>query len=195
MIANFARMHGYDIQDTYVEYESGGNDSREQFNACLERCVKENAIMITLRIDRMSRSLSVFKTIQNHIHLLRFCELGNQEASLLTLSVLLGVAHQERINTSARVKATYKMLKAKNPDQAWGNPRMATDVQPLGEATRIRNASAFNNKIQLICDDFRKAGYCKLSDLALKLNQVGLTTRRGSSFTSKNLQRILSYGS
>ena len=122
-------------------------------------------------------------------------ELGNQEASLLTLSVLLGVAHQERINTSARVKATYKMLKEKNPDQAWGNPNMATDVQPLGEATRVRNATAFNTKIKMICEDFRNAGYCTLNDLAVKLNQVGLTTRRGSSFNSKNLQRILSYGS
>jgi hypothetical protein len=85
-------------------------------------------------------------------------------------------------------------LKQKDPEYPWGNPNMAEKVQPLGEAKRIENAKAFNEKIQLICRDFQNAGYCGLKELAVKLNQVGLTTRRGTAFNQKNLQRVLAYG-
>jgi hypothetical protein len=194
VISKFAQTHGYEIVDYFIEYKSGADDSRVMFNKWLNTCVSENAVAISWKIDRMSRSLGVFKKIQNHLHLLRFCELGDQEPSLLTLSVLLGVAHQERINTSTRVKATYEALKAKDPNHPWGNPNMGTEVQPLGEAVRVRNASHFNAHIQSICTDFQNAGYCGLRELAVKLNQVGLRTRRGSEFNHKNLQRILAYG-
>ena len=113
---------------------------------------------------------------------------------MLTLSVLLAVAQQERINTGTRVKACYETLKAKDPNHPWGNPDMATKVQPLGEAKRKANALSFNKKIQSLCSDLNKAGYCNLKDLAVKLNEIGMTTRRGSLFTAANLQRILQYG-
>ena len=182
VISAFAEQHGYEVKETYVEYKSGADDSRE------------GATLITWKIDRMSRSLSIFERIQHSLHLLRFCELGNNPPDLLTLSVLLGVAHQERLNTSTRVKACYKALKSNDPNHPWGNPRMAQDVQPLGEAVRVANAVQFNERINNICNDFRAAGYCTLKELAVKLNQVGLTTRRGCEFSATNLQRILNYG-
>ena len=194
VIGQFASTHGYEVCDYFIEYKSGADDNREMFNLWLERCISENAFGISWKIARMSRSLGIFKKVQDHLNLLRFCELGDQEPSLLTLSVLLGVAHQERINTSTRVRATYKALKEKDPEYPWGNPNMAEKVQPLGEAKRIENAKAFNEKIQLICRDFQNAGYCGRKELAVKLNQVGLTTRRGTAFTQKNLQRVLAYG-
>lgn len=194
VIDSFAKINGYEVLETFVEYKSGGDDGREVFNECLERCVSEKATLLTWRIDRMSRSLSIFKKIQNHLHLLRFCELGDQEANLLTLSVLLGVAHQERINTSTRVKACYKALKEKDANHPWGNPNMARLIQPLGEAVRVKNATTFNDNIKDICSDFKAAGYCTLTELAVKLNQIGMTTRRGNNFSPANLQRILNYG-
>lgn len=194
VIANFASTHGYDVVECYVEYKSGGDDSREVFNTVLQRCIEENATLITWKCDRLSRSLSVFSLIQDHLHLLRFCELGDMQPDLLTLSVLLGVAHKERINIGERVKACYQTLKAKDPNHPWGNPNMADKVQPIGERVRKANAMAFNKHIQQLCNDFNKAGYCTLDKLAVKLNEVGVTTRRGKTFNKNNLQRILAYG-
>ena len=194
VIDRFAELCGYQIKQYFIEYKSGADDERPVFNEALNQCITEQAFLITWKVDRMSRSLSIFKKIQNHLHLLRFAELSDVEPNLLMLSVLLGVAHQERINTGVRVKATYQTLKAKNPNHPWGNPNMGTDVQPIGEQVRINNASNFNQRIQRLCDDFRQAGYCSNKQLALKLNEIGLTTRRGSSFTQSNLHRILNYG-
>ena len=194
LIQSFADRNGYTIVQTFVEYRSGGDDERAEFNKCLEQCIKENAYLLTYKVDRMSRSLSIFKKIESHLSRFRFVELGNQEPNLLTLSVLLAVAQQERINTGARVKATYEALKARNPDHPWGNKNMARDVQPLGELKRVENATAYNTKIQSLCSDLKQAGYCTLNDLAVKLNQIGITTRRGSRFSPSNLHRILDYG-
>lgn len=194
VIDRFAQLCGYEIKEYFIEYKSGGDDERPVFNQLLNQCIAEQAFLITWKVDRMSRSLSIFKKIQNHLHLLRFAELSDVEPNLLMLSVLLGVAHQERINTGVRVKATYQTLKARNPDHPWGNPNMASDVQPLGERVRIQNASEFNQRIQRLCGDFKQAGYCSNKQLALKLNEIGLTTRRGSPFTQSNLHRILNYG-
>ena len=193
IIINFAKTYGYSIEKFYIEYETGSNDNRTEFNKALTQSIKENAFLISWKVDRLSRSLSIFNKIQDHLHLLRFAELGNTPPNIMVLSVLLGVAHQERINTSERVKATYKMLKEKDPNHNWGNPNMARNAQPIGVAVVKQNAKEFNSKIQGICIDLRQAGYKSLKDLAAKLNDIGLTTRRGSDFNVHNLHRILKY--
>ena len=54
----------------------------------------------------------------------------------MVLSVLLGVATQERINTSVRVRAAYETMKQNDPNLKWGNPNMGELVQPLGIEVR-----------------------------------------------------------
>ena len=194
VISAFAESYGYELVEVFSEYQTGADDERPIFNTVLNKCKAENAFLITWKIDRLSRSLSIFSKIQVSLNLIRFCELGDTEPNLLVLSVLLGVAHAERKNIGVRVSATYKMLKDKNPDHPWGNPNMNTLVRPLGEKVRKDNARTFNMKIQALCIDLRKAGYLTLESLAVKLNEIGMTTRRGSTFTVRNLHRILNYG-
>ena len=187
-------QNGYELKSSFVEYRTGADDERPEFNKALQLAIKEGATLITWKVDRLSRSLSIFNRIQNHLPLLRFAELGNTEPNIMVLSVLLGVAHQERINTSERVKATYRTLKEQNPSHPWGNPNIMTTAHPLGLKVRKANAASFNARIQAICEDFKKAGYCTLNSLAVKLNELGMTTRRGNPFTCSNLHRILNYG-
>ena len=112
IINNFADTHGYEITKTFVEYCSGGKDDRPEFNKALNYAITNNCTLINWKVDRLSRSMSIFARIQDHLHLLRFCEIGDTEPNVMVLGVLLGVAHSERINTSVRVKAAYKTLKA-----------------------------------------------------------------------------------
>lgn len=195
IIGRFCEQHGYSIQESFVEYKTGADDEREQFNAALKRAIKEGATLITWKVDRLSRSLSIFAKIQDHLPLIRFCELGDAEVNIMVLSVLLGVAHQERINTSIRVKAAYQHLKNENPNLKWGNPNIMATAHPEGLKVRKANAAAFNSRIQSICADLNRAGYCSRREMAVRLNELGLTTRRGQSFTRDNLKRVLNYGS
>ena len=192
-IGRFIEAHGYDLTETFIEFRTGSDDERVEFNKALALAISTDSVLVTWKVDRLSRSMSIFSRIQNHLHLLRFCELGDSEPNVMVLGVLLGVAHQERINTSVRVKAAYQTLKTQDPNLKWGNPNMATTAQPVGVQVRKENASRFNARIQAICDDLNKAGYCNLNVLVLKLNQLGIKTRRGSTFSVRNLSRVLNY--
>ena len=194
VLNRFAINNGFEVVKTFTEYASGGNDERVEFNKALDFAKKNGYFLCAARIDRVSRSMSIFARIQDHLHLLRFAELGNAEPNVMLLGVLLGVAHQERINTSVRVKAAYQQIKLTNPNHAWGNPNIMTDAQPLGLKVRKENAANFNVRIQGVCDDLRSAGYCTLAQLVIRLNDMGITTRRGGPFTTSNLHRVLSYG-
>ena len=193
LLTAFAKTNGYEITNFYVEYSSGGDDERPVLNEALKFAIDNGCNLISWKVDRFARSLSIFSRIQEHLSLLRFTELGDTEPNVMVLSVLLGVAYQERKNTSIRVKASYKHLKAKNPNLAWGNPAMASKVQPLGEIERVKNATNFNAQIQSIVKDLRSAGYSSIKEIANRMNEMNITTRRGKPFSSNNLQRILAY--
>lgn len=194
IITNFAETHNYEITKIFVEYCSGGKDDRPEFNKALKMAVSSNCVLITWKVDRLSRSMSIFARIQDHLSLLRFCEIGDTEPNVMVLGVLLGVAHSERINTSVRVKAAYKTLKAQDPDKLWGNPNIMTDAQPKGLVIRKANAAQYNKYIQSIVTDLKAAGYCTLKSLVLRLNELGITTRRGNTFNIPNLHRVINYG-
>lgn len=193
ILQGFAKAHDYVITDTFVEYQSGSNDERVEFNKALKYAISRNCVLATWKVDRLARTMSIFSRIQDSLHLLRFCELGDTEPSVLTLGVLLGVAYQERLNTSVRVKAAYTTLKEKNPDHPWGDPNMATNAQPLGVIVRQANASVFNARIQEIVSDLNKAGYTDSKIIVAKLNSLGILTRRGKPFSVRNLSRVLTY--
>jgi len=193
ILQRFADSHGYEITDTFVEYQSGSNDERVEFNKALRAAIARDCVLATWKVDRLARSMSIFSRIQDHLHLLRFCELGDTEPSVLTLGVLLGVAYQERLNTSVRVKAAYTTLKAQDPNHPWGDPNMASNAQPIGVAVRRANASEFNAKIQEIVSDLMKAGYTDRQVIVAKLDSLGIMTRRGKPFTVRNLSRVLTY--
>ena len=119
--------------------------------------------------------------------------MGDSEPNIMVLSVLLGVATQERINTSVRVKAAYQTMKAENPNLRWGDANMAKNAQPIGVKVRKAKASAFNMRIQSVVSDLRLAGYTDMKVLVDKLTELGIMTRRGGSFSVRNLSRVLNY--
>lgn len=190
---NFADLHGYTISASFSEYESGGNDDRKEFNRALEYAVANNCVLICARVDRASRSLSIFSRIERHLCRLRFASLGDVEPQLTILAVLLSLGAQERINASIRVKAAFDTLREKDPNYAWGNPNINTNCRPLGLKVRKANALAFNSKIQGICDDLKKAGYLTLDKMVARLNEMNITSRRGKPFSKATLHRVLKY--
>ena len=190
---NFALTNGYEISATFSEYESGGNDDRAEFNRALEYAINNDCVLICARVDRASRSLSIFSRIQDHLSRLRFADLGNVEPSLVLLSVLISLGAQERINASIRVKACFETLRAKDANHPWGNPNININCRPIGLKVRKANAAAFNTKIQGICADLKKAGYLTLDKMAARLNEMNISSRRGKAFNKATLQRVLAY--
>jgi len=188
-IHSFAAAHGYEIEEVFCEYESGMDDSRPVFREALDYAELHDCFVLAYRLDRVSRSLTIFNQLNPHLHRLRFSTMGNQELNLIVISVLLSMAHAESKGNSERVKQAYKTLKAQNPQLVWGKP-IDDEVRSMGLAVRKNNAFQFNSHIVSIVNDLKSAGY-SLSQIPTRLNQLQITTRRGKPFTYHNLLRII----
>jgi len=191
IIENFCSTYGYEIVGEFTEYASGKDDSRPEFNKALAVAVANNYKLVCFRIDRLARSMSIFSRINDHLHLLRFTELGDMEPNLMALSVMLAAAAQESINTGVRVRTTIKVLKERDPTRTFGNPRIRETAIPASLIVRQANAREFNQHIYSVVIDLRKAGYETTGSLVERLNSLGIRTRSGRLWSYHNLHRVI----
>lgn len=191
IITHFCTTYGYNILDEYVEYASGKDDDRPVFNEALQYAVANDTKLICFRIDRLARSMSIFSLISPHLHRLRFTELGDMEPNLMALSVMLAAATQESINTGIRVKTTIAVIKERDPSRRFGNPRIHSTAIPASLKVRQSNAAVFNEHLNSVVCDLRKAGYTTTGAIANRLNDLGILTRSGKLWTYHNLHRVI----
>ena len=192
IVTAFAGRSGYTIVKEFVEYASGTNDERAEFNKAIQMAEATGCTIISWRVDRLSRSLTVFAKINHMLPQLRFAELGDTEPNLMVMSVLIAAGQNEVANTRIRIKETFRILKEKD-GRTWGNPNILTDAQPEGLKVRKQNAAKFNARIQDIVVNLRSCGY-NLNQCVTQLNeQLQITTRRGSLWSRQSLARVLAY--
>ena len=193
IITDFASTFGYDVEMVFSEYQTGKDDERTEFNLALQYAIEHDCHLIAYRIDRVSRSMSIFSRIQSQLPRFRFCNLGDVEVSLLLMSVLLAVATNESAVTSKRVSAAMQMLKLQG--RVFGNPRIQTTATPLAAKANRRLATTFRTHILSVINDLRKAGYTSNKELCCRLNEIGVKTRTGGVWKRQNLHRVLSHES
>jgi len=188
-ITEFAKSHDYQIVKVFTEYASGTLDERPVFAEVLAYAKEHDCYILAYRLDRVSRSLTIFNQLNPHLHRLRFSTMGNTEINLIVISVLLSMAHAESNSNSQRVKQAYKTLSKNNAFVNWGVP--LNDVtRAKGLKVRKDNARKFNLHILSVVSDLQRAGY-SMSEIPNRLNQLQITTRRGKEFSYHNLLRII----
>lgn len=192
IVTSFAERTGYTVINEFVEYASGTDDERPEFNKALQMAQDLGCTVICWRVDRLSRSLSVFSKINDMLPLLRFAELGDVEPNLMVMSVLIAAGQNEVANTRIRIKETFRILKERD-GRKWGNPNIMKDAHGKGIEVRKENARKFNTRIKEIVGNLRSCGY-NLNGCVNQLNeQLMITTRRGNTWTRQSLSRVLSY--
>ena len=191
-VENFCNVHGYDLVQEFSDSLSGTTNNREGFQAAI-KWLKEDQdrVLVVYRVDRIARNLSVWAELEPVMGQLRVVELGNEPVNLMVLSVLLSVAAQESKNISARVKAAYKSIKAKNPSHVWGNRDALLAVREEGEAVRKKNADAYASKLLKMDTMLRNSGVKTLRERVDFLNEQGFTSRRGNPLTVQGYHRTL----
>jgi hypothetical protein len=102
------------------------------------------------------------------------------------------------MNTSQLVHDTYERKKRKASitgiPMKWGDQNMAKrGTQALGVAVRQENARKYNAMIGSILQKLDPDNQLGLAGKAEMLNEHGSTTRRGRSFNTSNLHRILKF--
>jgi len=190
VISAFAERFGYDLERDFSEYQSGTDDDRPAFKEALAYAKAHNCYIIIYRLDRLARTLTSFSQFHDVLSHLRFTDLGDTEPNLMLVGFMLTIATQESVNTSVRVSSSIKHLKQKYPDRLFGNHNLFKEYGAQAIEVRQSNARQFNSRIQGIVDDLRKAGYTTTHNQVSRLNEMGITTRRGKPFTYQNLYRI-----
>jgi DNA invertase Pin-like site-specific DNA recombinase len=186
----FAALNGYTIAEWRAEYASGGNDDRKGFKDALRLSEERGYTLIAAKVDRLSRSLSAFSSLEGARDRIRIAELGDEPVSELHLSLLLVVGQNERKIISQRVKDSYKHLKSIHGDNLnWGNKNIYKYADK-GRETQIAKSKNHNSKIvELVEIVMSKGG--SLRDAVVYLNELGLKTRRGQPYKYNNLYRIM----
>ena len=191
VVSAFAGRHGYELVKEFSEYQSGTDDSRQEFNKALDYAKANDCYILIYRLDRLARSLTAFSLFNDVLHRMRFTDMGDTEPNLMVIGVMLTLASQESINTSVRLKATIKHLKSSNPELKWGNGNLYAEQGDKALAVRQSNAQRFNTHIKKIVADLRCAGYNDFNTIVNRLNSMGITTRRGNTFNYHSLYRVL----
>ena len=191
IVQSFADRNGYQITQEFVEYASGTDDKRETWTDALQVAVESGQYLLCWKVDRASRSLSIFRDINPYLSILRFAELGDVEPNPILLSCLIAAGQSEVINTRTRIRETMRILK-EHEGRTWGNPRIKETAIPAGLKVRKANAAKFNARIQKIVEDLKLAGY-SIAGCVERLNIMSIKTRRGKSWNYQSLNRVLHY--
>jgi DNA invertase Pin-like site-specific DNA recombinase len=173
----------------YTEVESGKVDARPELAKAIAHTKRINATLVVGKLDRLSRSVSTIFALRDSGVSFVACDLP--EANTLTIGVIAAMAQHEREVISQRTKSALGALKARGVKL--GNPQNLTaDAIKKGAATRTANALANPaNRIATELAMAYKANGMSLSAIARKLNENGHATRRGKTFDSVAVRRLL----
>lgn len=181
-LANYADTPHEVIAD-FLEVQSGKDSDRPELKKALDLCRRTGAVLLVAKLDRLSRRVSFIATLMEDRKLdLRVASMPN--ADKFQLHIYAALAEQERDFISLRTKAALAPLKGTGK---LGGLRDKTGKR--NEAVK-RDALAFAEKVRPIVMPLREANKTLL-DIAIALNEAGVSTARGGSWTPTQVKRVL----
>jgi hypothetical protein len=94
---------------------------------------------------------------------------------------------KKNMNTSALVKEA--MARRKAQGAVFGNPNILKGAQQAGVEAASDAAKEFNAFIANKIKEIKEEGYTGYDDIANRLNELNITTRRGSNWNYNNLYK------
>ena len=175
-------QHEPKVIGRFVEVESGAKSDRTELNKALEMCRKNNAILLSQKVDRVSRDVEfIARLVKDKDITLRVANLPN--ADNFTIHLFAAISQQEREFISTRTKAAMAAAKARG--QRFGNPKLAELNR-----TRVRQANKFNSTVAPIVLPLRQRGmtYQQIADT---LNEMNVKTSRGCNYSPMQVKRVV----
>jgi DNA invertase Pin-like site-specific DNA recombinase len=178
-----------------VEVESGKRNDRPAIAEALRLCRLHRATLIIAKLDRLARNVHFISSLMEAG--VDFVAVDFPQANRLTVHILAAVAEHEATMISARTKAALAAAKARGVKlggQRGSLNRMGRMARKGNAASAIvrQAASAKRNEDLLpVIEDIRAAGASTPQQIADALNQRGITTARGGTWSAVQVRRIL----
>ena len=188
VVNRYAEANGGEIVGQFIEVESGGktDSERPQLAAALEKCKKENAVLVCSKIDRLSRNAEFLLRLMNSRVEFVCCDIPNCDRFTISLFAIL--AEKEKNMISERTKNALKMVKARGIKL--GNPNPELSVIKMNDGAR-KGRIDFKNKIIPIINEIKSTGIKTLQGMADCLNRRGISTRNGKQWYPTQIRNLL----
>lgn len=188
VVNRYAEANGAEIVGQFIEVESGGktDSERPQLAAALEKCKKENAVLVCSKIDRLSRNAEFLLRLMNSRVEFVCCDIPNCDRFTISLFAIL--AEKEKNMISERTKNALKMVKSRGIKL--GNPNPELSVIKMNEGAR-KGRIDFKNKIIPIINEIKSTGIKTLQGVADCLNRRGISTRNGKQWYPTQIRNLL----
>jgi DNA invertase Pin-like site-specific DNA recombinase len=189
-VSEFLAQLGGEVIAEFIEVESGKRADRPEFTKAADYAELANAIVLVAKLDRLSRDLHFITSLQKRGIRFKLCDLP--EIDQLTIHILAAMAEHEARMISQRTKSALRI--AKERGVVLGNPRLATqrnsDVTAANDQ-RVQKQQDWQAKIFKVITHLEESeGLSTCQALADALNDRGLTTARGASFSVPIVSRL-----
>jgi DNA invertase Pin-like site-specific DNA recombinase len=177
--------------DEFQEKESGKNNERIELNNAINACIKNKAILIVAKLDRLSRDAAFIFNLKNTLeqNKIEFISCDIPSMNTLMLGMYATFAQYERELISQRTRDALQELKRKG--KKLGNPRSFDDKARIKAGkTKSKNAKKATKESWLIISSLLKENK-SYSQIAKILNERGLTNNRNNPFSKSSIQQII----
>ena len=143
---SFCESGGLEVVTVFREVKSGASFDRPMFDTAVNEALDSGAILVSTKVDRLARRISVIGTLIDRGVRIRVVQLGQQDVNELLLGVFASLAQAERSLIRARTREALKALKAKGVKL--GNPN-AKAAAVLARKANSKKAARFNRTLRL----------------------------------------------
>mgnify|MGYP003627852621 CR=1 FL=1 len=200
-LKRFAFRHGYQIEQTFIDYGSASNAGIERKALTNLLAALDNApeaFLIIRDVTRLTRDIGDWKRlISPYLHRIRFCNSGDRTLSELELGLMLLVGQNESRILGERIKnGIYNSkLRARvaGTDWKWGNH--TPEFSSSGRKAVVANADVYGARINKINSVLISAGFKTLRSRVEAFADMGIQSRRGKPITIQSLHRTLNRAS
>ncbi len=190
-VTEFCNSENIEVIYHYEETETGKGfdalDRRPQLAKALAHAKKEHACLVVAKLDRLSRSVAFISSLMETKVPFIVAQLG-RDADPFMLHLYAALSEKERELISTRTKAALKALIARGA--TLGNKTNLDDARAKSADTNKARATDFANNVLDTVKQFRDSGLT-LTDIAARLNAMGVKTRRGGSWHASTVKNIL----
>jgi len=194
-VAEYAAKAGGRVVAEYVEVESGKKAARPELASALSHCRAAKACLVVAKLDRLSRNVAFLSGLMEAG--VEFVACDNPHANKFTVHVLAAVAEQEAKAISERTRAALAAAKKRGVKLGSARPghwegregkRLAGSRRGVKRASEMRTQAAKTHNSMAVdaALKLRRQGMSWM-EIATELNQRGLVTRRGNSWSKSSL--------
>jgi DNA invertase Pin-like site-specific DNA recombinase len=195
-INRIATEKSFDLVRTYTEHESGGDNTRVELDKAMRHAKRIDATLVVAKLDRLSRDSGfLMKLYDSGVNIIfgDLPEIDGSAASRFMVQVMAAMAEFERRRIGERTKEALAELKKRGVKL--GTPANLTqEAREKGAKAsakkRIARAIDEQSDIAEEASRLRKDGK-SLRQIADHLNVEGYVSRRGGSWASSQVLRVL----